>query len=227
MAAAETPTMMMDRLSDAVWQMLAEQSPRAIHIDDVADAAGVAPAAARAVAGSIMALILHKLQRLDRQAVLETLADIEDAGDVSVRDKIIEALTHRFEIYAPYRRQVAQLDTAARRDPALGLRLIDSLVQAMRMLLRMAGDDLAGWQGEARVRGVAGVAMVVARIWQDDDTPDLATTMKEIDRRLATAEEWGRTLRVLGGGASQDSGGDDDTGSYDEPLDQAPGGRYQ
>jgi len=97
----------------------------------------------------------------------------------------------------------------------------------MRMLLRMAGDDLAGWQGEARVRGVAGVAMVVARIWQDDDTPDLATTMKEIDRRLATAEEWGRTLRVLGGGASQDSGGDDDTGSDDEPLDQAPGGRYQ
>ncbi|NBR02896.1 MAG: hypothetical protein EBT94_07195 [Alphaproteobacteria bacterium] len=219
--------MMMDRLSDAAWTMLADQPPRAIHIDDVADAAGVAPAAARAVAGSIIALILHKLQRLDRQAVLETLADIEDAGDVSVRDKIIEALTHRFEIYAPYRRQVAQLDTAARRDPALGLRLIDSLVQAMRMLLRMAGDDLAGWQGEARVRGVAGVAMVVARIWQDDDTPDLATTMKEIDRRLATAEEWGRTLRVLGGGASQDSGGDDDTGSDDEPLDQAPGGRYQ
>ena len=226
MAVAETPTMMMDRLSDAAWTMLADQPPRAIHIDDVADAAGVAPAAARAVAGSIIALILHKLQRLDRQAVLETLADIEDAGDVSVRDKIIEALTHRFEIYAPYRRQVAQLDTAARRDPALGLRLIDSLVQAMRMLLRMAGDDLAGWQGEARVRGVAGVAMVVARIWQDDDTPDLATTMKEIDRRLATAEEWGRTLRVLGGGASQDSGGDDDTGSDDEPPDQAPGGRY-
>jgi AcrR family transcriptional regulator len=227
MAAAETPTMMMDRLSDAVWQMLAEQSPRAIHIDDVADAAGVAPAAARAVAGSIMALILHKLQRLDRQAVLETLADIEDAGDVPVRDRIIEALMHRFETYAPYRRQIAQLDAAARRDPALGLRLIDSLVQATRMLLRMAGDDLAGWQGEARVRGVAGVAMVVARTWQQDDTPDMATTMKEIDRRLATAEEWGRTLRVLRGGASQDNDVENDIGSDDEPLDRAPGGRYQ
>ena len=227
MAAAETPTMMMDRLSDAVWQMLAEQSPRAIHIDDVADAAGVAPSAARAVAGSIMALILHKLQRLDRQAVLETLADIEDAGDVPVRDRIIEALMHRFETYAPYRRQIAQLDAAARRDPALGLRLIDSLVQATRMLLRMAGDDLAGWQGEARVRGVAGVAMVVARTWQQDDTPDMATTMKEIDRRLATAEEWGRTLRVLRGGAAQDNDVENDIGSDDEPLDQAPGGRYQ
>jgi AcrR family transcriptional regulator len=227
MAASETPTMMMERLSDAAWLMLADHAPQAIHIDDVADAAGVAPAAARTAAGSITALILHKLQRLDRQAALETLADIEDAGDVPVRDMIVEALMHRFETYAPHRRQVAQLDTAARRDPALGLRLLDSLVQAMRMLLRMAGDDLAGFKGEARVRGVAGVAMVVARVWQDDDTPDLATTMKEIDRRLTTAEEWGRTLRVLGGGHTPDEGAEEDMAADDDPHAQTPGARYQ
>ena len=68
--------------------------------------------------------------------------------------------------------------------------------------------------------------MVVARTWQDDDTPDLATTMKEIDRRLETAEEWGRTLRVLGGEVSPRH--DDDTmPGGDDPLDQTPGGRYQ
>ena len=144
MTSSETPTMMMDRLADAAWTQLAELSPRAMHIDDVAAEAGVPSAAARAVAGSMANLILHKLARLDRQAVLETLADIEDAGDVPARDKIIEGLMHRFEVYAPYRRQMAQLETAARRDPALGLRLIESLSQAMRMLLRMAGDDLAG-----------------------------------------------------------------------------------
>jgi hypothetical protein len=82
--------------------------------------------------------------------------------------------------------------------------------------------------------------MVVARTWQHDDTPDMATTMKEIDRRLATAEEWGRTLRVLRGGASQDNdvetdiGGasqdndvETDIGGDDQSPDQAPGGRYQ
>lgn len=227
MSASETPTMMMDRLADAAWDMLADQSPRAIHIDDVANSADIAPAAARAVAGSITALILHKLQRLDRQAVLESLADLEDAGDVPIRDKIVEAMMHRFEIYAPYRRQVAQLDMAARRDPALGLRLLDSLAQAMRMLLRMVGDDLAGLQGEARVRGVAGVAMVVARTWKDDDTPDLSATLKEIDRRLATAEEWGRTLRVLAGEPSPAQAGDDPVSAGDDGRDQTPGGRYQ
>jgi len=227
MSASETPTTMMDRLADAAWDMLADQPPRAIHIDDVADSASIAPTAARAVAGSITALILHKLQRLDRQAVLESLADLEDAGDVPIRDKIVEAMMHRFEIYAPYRRQVAQLDMAARRDPALGLRLLDSLAQAMRMLLRMVGDDLAGLQGEARVRGVAGVAMVVARTWKDDDTPDLSATLKEIDRRLATAEEWGRTFRVLAGEPSPAQGGDDPLSAVDDGPDQTPGGRYQ
>jgi len=223
MTATDTPTAIMDKLADAAWLQLAEVSPRALHIDDIAAAAGIAPSAARAVSGSITALILHQLARLDRQAVLESLADIEDAGDVPIRDKIMEALMHRFEVYAPYRAQMSQLESAARRDPILGLKLLDSLGEAMRMLLRMAGDDLSGLAGEARVRGVAGVAMVSARVWRTDDTTDLSMTLKEIDKRLATAEEWGRTLRVL-----RDDVPDD--GGYDRPDEQGfdgPSGRYQ
>lgn len=231
MTASDTPTMMMDKLSEAAWSQLAELSPRALHIDDIAAAAGVAPSAARAVSGSITSLILHQLARLDRQAVLESLADIEDAGDVPIRDKIMEALMHRFEVYAPYRAQMIQLEGAARRDPALGLKLLDSLVQAVRMLLRMAGDDLAGFRGEARVRGVAGVAMVVARVWRTDDTTDLSLTLKEIDKRLATAEEWGRSLRVLddGPGLDDDSGREGGFGTPEDngPVEDGPGGRYQ
>ena len=79
-------------------------------------------------------------------------------------DKIMEGLMHRFEVYAPHRAQMAQLESAARQDPVLGLRLVDSLTQAVRMLLRMAGDDLTGLAGEARVRGVTDVAMVSARV---------------------------------------------------------------
>ena len=231
MTASDTPTMMMDKLSEAAWIQLADMSPQALHIDDIAAAAGVTPSAARAVAGSISALILHQLARLDRQAVLESLADIEDAGEVPIRDKIMEALMHRFEVYAPFRAQMIQLEAAARRDPMLGLKLLDSLFQAVRMLLRMAGDDLVGFRGEARVRGVAGVAMVVARVWRTDDTPDLSVTLKEIDKRLATAEEWGRSLRVLDGAGAFDDGAAEQSGhgapEDDGPVESGPGGRYQ
>jgi len=231
MTSTDTPTVMMDKLAEAAWAQLADMSPRALHIDEIAAAASIAPSAARAVSGSITALILHQLARLDRQAILESLADIEDAGEVPVRDKIMEALMHRFEVYAPYRAQMIQLEAAARRDPVLGLRLVESLLQATRMLLRMAGDDLAGFRGEARVRGVAGLAMVVARVWRTDDTPDLSMTLKEIDKRLATAEEWGRTFRVLDGRPASD-GEDGSAGGFYDPGDQGPvengpGGRYQ
>ena len=231
MTSTDTPTVMMDKLAEAAWAQLADMSPRALHIDGIAAAAGVAPSAARAVSGSITALILHQLARLDRQAILESLADIEDAGEVPVRDKIMEALMHRFEVYAPYRAQMIQLEAAARRDPVLGLRLVESLLQATRMLLRMAGDDLAGFRGEARVRGVTGLAMVVARVWRTDDTPDLSMTLKEIDKRLATAEEWGRTFRVLDDGSASDGEDANAGGFYDSgdqvPVENGPGGRYQ
>ena len=46
---------------------------------------------------------------------------------------------------------------------------------------------------------------MVARVWQKDDTPDLSTTLKDIDNKLARAEEWGRSLRVLRDGASSDT----------------------
>ena len=231
MTFADTPTVMMDKLAEAAWVQLADMSPRALHIDEIAAAAGIAPSAARAVSGSITALILHQLERLNRQAVLESLADIEDAGEVPIRDKIMEALMHRFEVYAPHRVQMIQLESAARRDPFLGLRLVESLFQATRMLLRMAGDDLAGFRGEARVRGVAGVAMVVARVWRTDDTPDLSMTLKEIDKRLATAEEWGRTFRVLDGCPPSDGEDGNDGGIFDlgdqGPVENGHGGRYQ
>ena len=231
MTSTDTPTVMMDKLAETAWAQLADMSPRALHIDEIAAAAGIAPSAARAVSGSITALILHQLARLDRQAILESLADIEDAGEVPVRDKIMEALMHRFEVYAPYRAQMIQLEAAARRDPVLGLRLVESLLQATRMLLRMAGDDLVGFRGEARVRGVTGLAIVVARVWRTDDTPDLSMTLKEIDKRLATAEEWGRKFRVLGGRSASDSEEANAGGFYDPgdqgPVENGPGGRYQ
>ena len=41
------------------------------------------------------------------------------------------------------------------------------------------------------------MVLVVARIWMDDDSPDLAPTMKELDRRLQQAEEWAVSLRLF------------------------------
>ena len=49
-----------------------------------------------AVAGDPQQLVLGKMAALDDQAVLESFADIEDAGAVPIREKILEAILHPF-----------------------------------------------------------------------------------------------------------------------------------
>ena len=148
---------------------------------------------------------------LDDQAVLESFADIEDAGEISIREKILEALMHRFEVYAPYRVQIEAVNRAARTRPDLGVALGLNLQHVTRRMLAMAGDSCEGWRGMLRIKGVVGVVMMVARDWMKDDSPDLAPTMKALDRRLQQAEEWAISLRLFRQSEQQqaDSGRDD------------------
>lgn len=69
------------------------------------------------------------------------------------------------------------------------------------------------------------MAMQVARVWQDDDAPDLSATLKAIDARLARAEEWGRTLRVL---RDDMAAGEGEDMAYDQNAGMpGDGSRYQ
>ena len=105
------------KLADEAWQQLGGQPLAALTLTSIAQRVGVDITLARAVAGDTQQLVLRKIAALDDQAVLESFADIEDAGEISIREKILEALMHRFEVYAPYRAQIRVLSQAARRQP--------------------------------------------------------------------------------------------------------------
>ena len=195
-------------LSDAAWMLLATHPIDQIDFDVVAEGAGVDRGLARALSGSVQCLILDKMTELDRQSLTETYSDIQDAGEISIREKIIESLLHWFETYAPYRLQIEQLNRSARRHPDLALLLFVSLEGLIRHVLVMSGDPAHGLKGVARVKGVAGVFLATARVWMKDDSNDLAATMKMLDQRMSQAEEWGISLRVFDGGQTHD-GSDD------------------
>lgn len=205
-------------LADAAWMHLESHSLDKISLTMVADQAGVPMGLAAALGGSVQRLVLCKMAALDRQAVLETYGDIQDAGAVSIREKIVEGLLHRFEIYTPYRGQIAMLNQSVRTHPELALRLADQLESVVRRILVMSGDPAEGMRGQIRVKGVAGVCILVGRVWMKDDSPDLAVTMKALDQRMTQAEEWGHSLRVFGGGRQQREG------DADQDADLA--GRY-
>ena len=184
-------------LADEAWQQLRSRSLADLTVAEIAAHVDVEVGLAVAVAGDPQQLVLGKMAALDDQAGLESFADIEDAGAVPIREKILEAILHRFEVYKPYRAQIQALNKAARERPDLTLALGLGLQAVTRRMLAMAGDECEGWRGLMRVKGVVGVVMVVARVWMKDDSPDLAPTMKELDRRLQQAEEWAVSLRLF------------------------------
>lgn len=184
-------------LADEAWQQLGYRPLAELTLAEIAAHADVDATLALAVAGDPQQLILGKMATLDDQAVLESFGDIQDAGAVPIREKILEALMHRFEVYAPYRTQIQALNRDARRRPDLALALGLGLQYVTRRMLAMAGDHCDGWRGAMRVKGVAGVVLVVARVWMKDDSPDLAPTMKELDQRLQQAEDWAISLRLF------------------------------
>ena len=152
-------------LADAAWALLATHDIDQIDLDMVADMAGIEHGLAGALGGSVQRLVLAKMAALDQQSVMESFDDIEDAGEVSVREKIIEGLLHRFETYAPYRAQIDQLNRSARRHPELALRLLDGLEAVVRRVLVMAGDPVHGLKVMLRVKGVVAVFLATARFW--------------------------------------------------------------
>ena len=186
-------------LANAAWALLAIHNIDKIGLDMVADMAGIEHGLAGALGGSVQRMILAKMAALDHQSVMESYNDIEDAGEVSIREKIIEGLLHRFETYAQYRAQIDQLSRSARRHPELALRLLDGLEAAVRRTMVMAGDPAYGLKGMLRIKGVVAVFLATARVWMKDESPDLAATMKMLDQRMVKAEEWGVSFRLFGG----------------------------
>ena len=60
----------------------------------------------------------------------------------------------------------------------------------MRWMLEAADISTGGWRGAVAVRLAAAAYLSAMRVWQRDDTLDLAPTMAALDARLRWIEGW-------------------------------------
>ena len=87
---AEHTAQIFATLADEAWQQPGSRPFAELTMAEIAAHADVDPALSVAVAGDPQQLVLRKMASLDDQAVLESFADIEDAGAVPIREKILE-----------------------------------------------------------------------------------------------------------------------------------------
>ena len=212
-------------LREALWPALAWRDYLQLTLHALADEAGISHTQAVLAAGSIERVLCSALQEIDDGVLAQSAADFADDENASMHEKLLEGLTQRFEAYADKRLALQSVAKACLRQPTLGLMLATNLESFVDRLLSLCGDNVSGFTRTARLKGVCGVFLKASTAWQRDDSPDLAKTLKTLDRDLKTAAEWAISLRVLlpeagsaGEGVSDDGIAGEDGGSRDDQF---------
>ena len=186
-----------DALRVALWPALARRDYLQLNLHALADEAGISHTNAVLAAGSIERILCYALQEIDDGVLAQSAADFADDESASMHEKLLEGLTQRFEAYADKRLALQSVAKACLRQPTLGLMLATNLESFVDRLLSLCGDNASDFTRTARVKGVCGVFLKASAAWQRDDSPDLAKTLKTLDKDLKTAAEWAISLRVL------------------------------
>ena len=184
-------------LRDALWPALAGRDYLQLNLHTLADEAGISHTQAVLAAGSVERVLFSALQEIDDGVLAQSAADFADDESASMHEKLLEGLTQRFEAYADKRLALQSVAKASLRQPKLGLMLAKNLDSFVDRLLSLCGDNTSGFKRTARVKGVCGVFLKASTAWQRDDSPDLAKTLKTLDRDLKTAAEWAISVGIL------------------------------
>ncbi len=125
-------------------------------------------------------------EHLDRAA----LAEAASHSASSTRDRLFAMLMERFDAAQDQRPAAQALASTARRDPGLALFMLATLGLSIARIADAAGVQTTGWFGPARVQALTLLYLQVSRTWLEDESADLASTMKELDSQLARAESF-------------------------------------
>jgi len=192
-----------DRLIDAMLDMVATDGWSAVTRDAVAARAGLPASRAYAFCADRGQLLDAYARRVDVAAC----ADAQAGSDPAARyDELLDILMRRFEIMQTHRDAVARLVHEVPGDPATLLRRVPQSQRSFAFLAAAAGYPGRGIPGALFAKALSAVWLATQRDWLRDDTPDLSVTMASLDRNLGRAIELvGPVLRL---GSSRTGAGD-------------------
>jgi len=176
-----------DRIIDAALACIARQGWRRLSLADIAAEAGLPILRVYRLFSSKPAILCGFFRRIDEAVLAEPP---EGEPDERPRDRVFDLLMRRFDALQPHR---AALDVLARElptDPLAALAAGAGLLRSMRWMLEAAGISAEGLGGVVAVKLTGAAYLATSRVWRRDQSPDLATTMAALDRRLRGIERW-------------------------------------
>lgn len=176
----------LDSILDAALDLIGEGGFAAFTLQAVADRLKVPVAQVVTIVADRGAVLDAAARRLDHQ-MLDGIT-LDDEAE-STRDRLFDILMRRIDAATPHKAAVARALQDGWKDPALTLRLMVLVRRSLRVMLEAAGVSVRGLHGQLRIKGMGAVAGYTVRAWLDDDSADLAKTMKALDKALDRACE--------------------------------------
>jgi AcrR family transcriptional regulator len=184
-----------DKIIEAFFALLAEQSFEDIGYAELAARAGVPLATLRGEFGSKLPIVAAYIKAIDRKVLAGGDADIAEEPP---RERLFDVLMRRLEALAPHKAAIRSLMRSARRHPSLALAFNGLAVRSQQWMLTAANIDAAGPRGVVRAQGLALLFAGVLRTFVHDEDEGLARTMAALDRALARGQRWSGFLDDLG-----------------------------
>lgn len=171
------------------FQLVAERGWRHLSFTELARRADVPLARIHAELPDRAALVRMLGRRLDAQMLALPVPEIDG---MTPRERVFELVMRRFDAMAPYKDGLRAMARQAGGDPALLAVSLCSIGRLSRWLLDVA-ETADPWPIAMVARRVLAVIYVRSfHVWLDDDTPDMARTLAELDLRLQQAESVAR-----------------------------------
>jgi AcrR family transcriptional regulator len=148
----------------------------------------------------------------NRGALLEALGarldsamldlDLDELNEMSPRERVFELIMRRLDAMAPFKAGLAEVGRCGR-----GCELVRPAARNVGRAVTRLLDAAEAPMPSAVAAGARPVLTLiysrVFNVWLKDDTPDLARTLSELDRRLQQAESLGRFLSRAAPGRSE------------------------
>ena len=152
---------------------------------DIAEAADVSLSEMHTLYPSKMSVLKAYFALVDA-AVLGTKFAFDDED--TARDRLFDVLMRRFDALSKDREGVLSILASLRCDPISALCLSAGLCGSMRWMLEAAGIRATGPNGRLTVKGLTALWLATLRVWERDDSEDMARTMAALDKNLRRAE---------------------------------------
>jgi AcrR family transcriptional regulator len=176
-----------DRIIDAALALVATEGWRQVSLAAIAAAAGLPILQVYRIFRSKQAILAALYRRVDAIVLAEPPAA---EADERPRDRLFDLLMRRFDALQPYKPALDVLRRELPHDPPTALCAGVSLLRSMRWMLEAADIPTSGVRGAVAVKLATAAYLSAMRVWQRDDSPDLARTMASLDARLRRIERW-------------------------------------